>query len=274
MQRKILFALLGLGLGLQVAVAGGISLSPMITEILLPPGSYYEDAITITNTKDEPVIVEARVLGFMAPDGIPILLEPELDNYPYSGRDLLTLEPSEQVVNPGETVIFSYRVEMPEEIDPYGGRYVAAVFKVKPPTPSEAQVVVSTRLAALFMLNPGGNVAPHLTITHTRVYQSENDPRKIILEALIKNDGNLHCTGDQIWGVIHVADQDGYFVDEFPINTHYTLPGTSHLYKETWTAPENLPSGTYQFRWTILVFGPGGTESQRYFFTLPIELNF
>jgi len=246
----------------------------MITEILLPPGSYYEDAITITNTKDEPVIVEARVLGFMAPDGIPILLEPELDNYPYSGRDLLTIEPSEQVVNPGETVAFSYRVEMPEEVDPYGGRYVAAVFKVKPPASSEAQVVVSTRLAALFMLNPGGNVAPHLTITHTHVYQSENDPRKIILEALIKNDGNLHCTGDQIWGVIHVADQDGYFVDEFPVRTRYTLPGTSHLYRETWRAPETLPSGTYQFRWTILVFGPAGTESQRYVITTPIELKF
>jgi len=251
----------------------GVALSPMVTEIVLPPGSTHEDVISITNTGKEPIIVEASVLGFMAPEGVPTLLEPELDRYPYSGRGLLTIEPQEQTVQPGETVLFRYRAAMPEELDPYGGRYVVAVFRVKPPA-TEAQVVISAQVASLFMLNPGGKVAPHLAFDHVQVYQAEDDPREVVLEAQMTNDGNLHCTKDQIWGVIHVADQDGYFVDEFPVRTRYTLPGTSHLYRETWRAPETLPSGTYQFRWTILVFGPAGTESQRYFITMPVELNF
>ena len=57
------------------AALGGTALSPMLTEITLPPGSSYEDDISLTNTGDEPIVIEVRVSGFTAPEGIPIFTD-------------------------------------------------------------------------------------------------------------------------------------------------------------------------------------------------------
>ncbi len=255
------------------ALAGGISLFPTVTEIILPPGTSYSDMIYITNTGDEPVTVEARVLGFMAPEGIPRFLEPQFDNYPFSGKDILSIEPVVQTVEPGGTAVFTYELHMPEKLDPYGGRYVAIMFKVKPAS-SEAQVVVTTQLASLFLVSPGGEAAPHLQMGDLRVYQFKANPRKVILEAVVTNDGNLHISTDQIRGYIYITDADGYIVDEFPASTHTMLPGNSYMHQEVWYAPEDLPSGTYQFHFALVLFGPVGTRPQYLFMSQEAELNF
>ncbi len=257
----------------STVLMAGVSLSPMITEVMLPPGQSHEGNITISNTGDVPITVQATVKGFKAPEGVPIFLNPQNDDYPYSGYNLLTLKPTEQTIPAGGRVSFHYTVTMPKELTPYGGRYVAAVFRVIPPT-SGAQVVVSAQLASLFLLNPGGGVAPHLRFDSIDIHQSPTNPRKIILKALVTNNGEVHISHDQVWGIIHVTDQDGYIVGSFPVYTHTMLPGTSYTHVETWTAPNSLPSGTYQFNLTVIIFGPLGGEPQRYFLTLPVTLHF
>ena len=273
MRGRLIFLLWVIGISMGV-FGGGISLSPTLTEIVLPPGSSYQDQLYITNTGDEPIIVEARVLGFMAPEGIPILLEPELDHYPYSGREILKLEPAEQEIDPGQTAVFTYTLNMPETLEPFGGRYVAAVFKVKPPAQGEVQVIVSTQLISLFLVSPGPGAEPHLTFDNVRIYQSPTDPREVILEALVANDGNLHISYDQIIGWIYITDSDGYLVDNFRVKTHTMLPGNKYLHREKWEAPSELPSGTYQFHLDLWIFRPLGEEPQRYHLTVPVELNF
>ncbi|RLE28380.1 hypothetical protein DRJ54_06655, partial [Candidatus Acetothermia bacterium] len=146
--RKSILTLSSIALVGLVASTAGISLSPLLTDIVLPPGATYSDVIYITNTADEPVVVQARALGYVLEDGVPRFLDPAEDTYPYSGKDLLTIEPTELTVQPGESVTFTYRLSMPEDLSPYGGRYVAAVFWVKPAAESEAQVVVSARVAS------------------------------------------------------------------------------------------------------------------------------
>lgn len=264
-----------LSIGLHAAILGaGISLSPLLTEIILPPGASYQDQIYITNTGDEPVLVGVKILGFMAPEGLPIFLEPELDRYPYSGRDILTVEPLEQKVEPGETGVFSYTLTMPKDLNPFGGRYVAAIFKVKPMTTGESQVIISTQVASLFLVSPGPGAAPHLKIEEVRLYQSRGDPQTVILEALITNDGNLHVSSEQIIGWIYVTDADGYLIDKFQVSTHTMLPANKYIHRETWKAPEDLPSGTYQFHLDLWIFTPLGEEPQRYYLTIPLELEF
>lgn len=267
----VFVALLGLS-----ACASGISLSPLLTDIILPPGATYADSIYITNTGDEPVVVQAQALGYVLEDGVPQFLDPATDDYPYSGEDLLTIDPSELTVRPGESVAFTYRLAMPEDLSPYGGRYVAAVFWVKPAEEAEAQVRVSARLASLFLINPGGNVAPHLKFENLKIYQSPTHPRTVVMEARITNDGNLHLNSDQVVGRVFVTDEDGYFIDEFNFCSHHIilLPGNVRFRQTTWEVPEDLTSGTYQFHLDILLFGPAGTEPQRYLFSAPVELNF
>jgi len=256
----------------SLSALGGVLMSPMVTELTLQPGTSYEDDITISNTGDEPIVIQASTVGFIAPEGVPQFLDPAVDDYPYSGRDLLAIAPAEQTVLPGASVLFHYRVAMPADLDPYGGRYVAAIFRVKPS--GGGQVTVATQVASLFLLSPGGDVASHLTFESINIYQKKSDPHSVVLSAKITNDGNVHISSDRIWGMINVADQDGYIVSNFKVGTHTMLPGNSYTHEENWTAPDYLASGTYQFHLTILIFGPAGTDPQKYMLTLPVKLEF
>jgi hypothetical protein len=248
----------------------------MVTEVIMPPGSAYEDVIRISNTGDEAIVVNSYVCGFMAPEGVALLLDPEEHEetqYPYSGKEILTVEPSEQTIQAGETFEFRYRISMPEELEPYGGRYAAAVFQVVPPA-SQAQVKVSTQLASLFLLNPGGEVSSHLRFENIRVWQDKANPRLIHCNRLITNDGNVHVAEDQMFGFVHITDEDGYIVGIMHWDSHTMLPDNAYTNEKTWLAPDFLTSGVYQFHLTTVIYGPVGTEPQRNTGSFDVDLNF
>lgn len=272
-KKAITIALLIVTVASVLALAG-VSLSPAVTEIILPPGREYEGDIIVQNTGDTSIVVEAVVRGFTSPDGVPVLLDPAIDTYKYSGRDLLTITPVEQEIDPGKTASFHYRVAMPENLDPYGGRYVAAVFRVKPPAASGAEVVVTAQVASLFLLNPGGDVAPHFMFRDFRVWQDVGNPRLIHCDGMITNDGNVHADAEQLYGLMQITDQDGYIVGQMTWHAHTMLPDNTYRHEETWTAPDWLPSGTYYFYMTAIVYRPDGGEPQHYFAAFKKDLQF
>ncbi len=258
----------------SVAALAGVSISPAVTEIVLPPGTSYEGDITVSNTGDDPIVVEAIVRGFTSPEGVPIFLNPQIDLYKYSGRELLTVAPAKQEIQPGKSVLFHYKVAMPEKLDPYGGRYVAAVFRVEPPSNTGAQVVVTAQVASLFLLSPGGDVSPHFKFEDFRVWQDKANPRTVHCDALITNDGNVHADAEQMYGFIQITDQDGYVVGQMNWHPHTMLPDNAYRNEETWQAPATLTSGTYYFYMTVLIYQPDGKDPQRYFAGFPVKLNF
>ena len=273
-KRALPIALFIVALVSALALATGVSISPAVTEILLPPGASYTGEITVENTSDESVVVEAVVRGFTSPEGVPVLLDPSIDNYKYSGREVLTITPNKQQIGPGESVVFNYTVTMPEDLDPYGGRYAAAVFKVEPPSASEAQVVVTAQVASLFLLNPGGDAAPHFTFKDFRVWQDVGNPRLIHCDGLITNDGNVHADTEQMYGFMQITDQDGYIVGQMVWHPHTMLPDNSYRHEETWEAPDWLQSGTYYFYMTTIIYRPDGEDPQRYFAVFEKDLQF
>lgn len=262
-----------IGVLLSQTAWAGISLSPMIFEITQPPGSSYSGVLFVTNTGDKDIVVEARVLGFTAPQGIPQFLETEMDLYAYSGHYIVTVEPQEKKVQAGETALFHYRSNMPKVLKPYGGRYASVVFRKKLAS-SKGQVRVATQVASLFLLNPGGEVSSHLTIDKTQIHQSEENPRTVILEATVTNNGNIHASQDQIASLVNVLDEDGYIVDQFHLDSHTMLPGNTSVFREQWKIPNNLPSGSYQFYLTIMSFGSLGTEPQPFSIMQTVKLKF
>ncbi len=272
-KRTIAVALLIVAVASVLAVAG-VSVSPAVTEIILPPGTAYEGDIMVQNTGDKPIVVEAVVRGFTSPEGVPILLDPSIDTYKYSGRDLLTVTPAEQRIGPGKAVTFHYKVAMPEELDPYGGRYVAAVFRVKPPSATGAQVVVAAQVASLFLINPGGDASPHFTFRDFRVWQDTSNPRLIHCDVMITNDGNVHADAEQLYGLMQIVDQNGYIVGQMTWHVHTMLPDNTYRHEETWTAPDGLESGTYYFYMTSIVYRPDGSDPQRYFAAFKKDLQF
>lgn len=246
---------------LSVAVWAGVGVSPMLTELIMPPGSSHEDVIRVTNSGDEAILVKASMVSFIAPEGVPEFLDPEMGHYPYCGHDLVTIEPLEQTIQSGETFGFQYRVSMPEELNPYGGRYAAALFTVIPAT-TAAQVKVAAQVASLFLISPGGEAAPDLSFELLGIRQSETNSREVIITGRGENVGNLHISSGQVFGIVHVVDQDGYIVGEFEAFAHTMLPGeaNAHMHEETWTAPDTLPSGEYIFHVTIVTFRGLGRE--------------
>lgn len=258
-----------------LSTAAGISVFPLVQELLLPPGTSYSNTIQVENVSEEPVKITVQVVGFMAPEGIPQFLDPAQDRYPFSGKDLLTIEPAQQEVLPGETATFHYTVTMPADLDPYGGRYLAAVFRAEPvEVEAGAQVVVTAQVASLFLIDPGGEAAPHLKAADIKAYPSVDDPHKIVLEALVTNDGNLHISSDQIRGYVYITDEDGYVVDEFAAHTHTVLPGNAYIHREVWQAPQDLPSGKYYLHLGLVLFAPDPEHPQHLFITAPITLKF
>ncbi len=268
MRKRILIGAMVLSALFCVAAFGGTALSPMLTEITLPPGSSYEDDISLTNTGDDPIVIEVRVRGFTAPDGIPIFT----DDYAYSGRDLITITPTEQTIEPGETALFHYRAAMPEDLDPYGGRYAAAIFRVKP-ADTTAQVVVAAQVASLFLLSPAGEAAPHFRFAPFKPQHDEQNPRLIHCSGLITNDGNLHVNAEQMYGFMHITDEDGFILGQMLWKPHTTLPNNAYIGKRTWLAPDTLPSGTYYLHMTAMIYLPDGAV-QRYEVSMPVELRF
>lgn len=263
---------------LSFAVWAGVGLSPLITELIMPPGSSHEGVVRITNTGDEAIVVKSSVCGFIAPDGVAVLLDPEHheeDLYAYCGKELLTVDPSEQTIQAGETFAFRYRISMPEELEPYGGRYVAAVFQVVPPD-SDSQVLVATQVASLFLINPGGDVAPHFSLEILEIHQDGTDPRKIYIRVQGENLGNIHLSRDQVFGIVHVVDEDGYIIDQFEAFAHTMLPGeeNTHVHHEIWVAPDTLPSGTYFFHVLVIDFSPSDGEAMHYNFLRLVDLKF
>ena len=268
MRKQILIGVMILNTLFCAAALGGTALSPMLTEITLPPGSSYENDISLTNTGDEPIVIEVRVRGFTAPDGIPIFT----DDYAYSGRDLITITPTEQTIEPGETALFHYRATMPENLDPYGGRYAAAIFRVKPEA-TTAQVVVAAQVASLFLLSPAGAAAPHFSFADLKAWHDEQNPRLIHCSGLITNDGNLHVNAGQMHGFMHITDEDGFILGQMMWKTHTTLPDNKYIEERTWLAPDTLPSGTYYFHMTTMIYLPDG-GMQRYEGSMPVEFHF
>lgn len=266
---------------LAVLVAGsvlgwatGIAVSPALVELVLPPGSVYADYIKVTNLTRVAVQINARAMGFTAPLGLPQLIDPTIDTYPYSGREVLKLEPESAVLGPEETKLFKFTLSMPVELSPYGGRYVAAVFTAVPVEAPMVQVLTAPRVATLFLVSPGLDVAPQLKFQDISIRQDSANPRKVVLEATVVNDGNVHISADQIIGWIVVTDSDGYIIDHFKVWTHTMLPDNTYRHVEEWMAPDTLPSGTYLFHLILTIFTPLGTPPQHYNLTLPAELRF
>lgn len=270
----VFFALLVVCL-VGVTAFAGVSITPLVTDILLPPGTAHEGTIMLGNAGDAPVVVEARALGFTTFKGVSILLEPDMDRFPYSGRDLLTITPTELVIQPGAIATFYYRIVMPENLYPHGGRYVAAVFRVRPPA-EEGEVVVAMQLASLFLLSPGVNTAPSLHVENARVRQDDENPRLIRWTGLISNDGNVHIDDEQMEGFLQITDQDGIIVGQVSFNPRTLLPMNVRRLTVEWLAPDTLLSGTYQLKMTIFIHGYGPVENEplKYTFISLVELDF
>lgn len=260
---------------LSLTGTAGIDVTPLLLDLSVDPGTSGTGILTVHNTGAEPIRIEAQVLGFKTSSkGTPSFLSGSAaEEYPYSGEDLLKLEPGEAVLEPDGSRDFTYEVSYPEDTRPFGGRYVGALFQSTPVEEDKeesegSQINVATRVASLILIRPSEElmvgdeflefkVSPEIEeLSTSAVYGGE----QLLISTLLKNSGNIHIREKEFRGVIRLLDGSGELVEEIEISPHNVLPGTSYELTELWEIPDGIEEelGSYTINVNIEVETPYG----------------
>lgn len=279
------YCVLALIVGIGFTASAGIAVSPLLMDFDIPLGESYSSVFSVQNTGDEAIKVRSLTAGFRVKDsGTPVFLfgaEGE-EAYPYDGNGLLTIEPAEAILEAGEIYEFAYTIHLPEDLDPVGGRYVAALFESLPATdddetapPAGAGIIVATRVASLLLIRPIGegaeevHVLPEIESLSARLV---NGDTSLLVSTLLANNGNAHIRPAEMSGTITIADPSGLTVATLDVDPHNILPATNYNLKEVWDLPEDLMGGEYSIHVAINVQDPSGithTVEESMVFSLP-----
>lgn len=180
------------------------------------------------------------------------LSSPAAKDYPYSGEELLELEPGEAVLEPDGSKEFTYKVSYPKNTRPFGGRYVGALFQSTPIEEEDEgqgnQIKVATRVGTLILIRPSEEllvgdeflefeVKPEIKELSTRtVYGGD----RLLVSTLLRNSGNIHIRKKEFSGVIRLMNPSGELVKEIDISPHNVLPDTSYELTELWKIADEI----------------------------------
>jgi len=267
-----------------LTASAGIAVSPLLMDFDMPLGESYTSVFSIQNTGDEAIKIRSLTAGFRVKDtGTPVFLfgaEGE-EVYPYDGNGLLTIEPVEAILEAGEIYEFTYTIHLPEDLDPVGGRYVAALFESLPATdddvtaPAGAGIVVATRVASLLLIRPIGEGTEEISVLpeiESFTARLANGDTSLLVSTLLANNGNAHIRPAEMSGTITIADPSGLTVAMLDVDPHNILPATDYDLKEVWNLPEDRVAGEYTIRVVINVVDPSGithTVEESMTFSLP-----
>lgn len=235
--------------------SAGLSVTPLLLDLTIDPGESGTGTLTVHNTGSEPVRIESQVRGFRtSPKGTAnFLSNSAAEDYPYSGEDLLELEPGEALLEPDESKEFTYKVSYPEEPRPFGGRYVGALFQSTPidegvEESQGSRVEVATRVGTLILIRPSEEllvgdefleyeVKPEIKeLSTSTVYSGD----QLLFSTLLRNSGNIHIRKKEFSGVIRLKNPSGELVEEIEISPHNVLPETSYELTELWKIPDGI----------------------------------
>jgi hypothetical protein len=277
---KIIVVLLSflIVISFSLTAFSGISVTPLLLDFTMDPGSSHSGTLEVQNTGSTPLVVQPQVRGFKTSlKGTAQFLSKEAaKNYPYSGEALLTLKPGEVTLEGGESREFTYELNYPEKPEPFGGRYVGALFQAAPANQENKEtkgssIQVATRVGTLILVRPGEeivledkfqeySVKPKITQVNARkVYEG----RRLLVSTYLKNSGNIHIRKKEFTGMVTVQNSSGETVEEIEISPHNVLPDTEYALTELWKIPDDLKGEketTYSIKVNISVKTPYGNS--------------
>jgi len=275
---KIIAVLLSSLIVISFSLTGfsGLSVTPLLLDFTMDPGSSHSGSLEVQNTGSTPLIVQSQVRGFKTSlKGTAQFLSGEAaKSYPYSGEALLKLEPAKVTLEGGESKEFTYELNYPKRPEPFGGRYVGALFQAAPANQENKEtkgssIEVATRVGTLILVRPGEeivledefqeySVKPEITQVNARkVYEG----RRLLVSTYLKNSGNIHIRKKEFTGTVTIQKPSGETVEELKISPHNVLPDTEYALTELWKIPDDLKGEketTYSITVNISVKTPYG----------------
>lgn len=258
----------------------GLSVTPLLLDFTMDPGSSHSGTLEVQNTGSTPLTVKSQVRGFKTSlkGTAQFLSEEAAKGYAYSGEALLKLKPGKVTLEGGESKEFTYELNYPKKPNPFGGRYVGALFQAAPANQESKEtkgssIQVATRVGTLILVRPGEEIVledefqeykvkPEISQVNARkVY----DGNRLLVSTYLKNSGNIHIRKKEFSGTAAIRKPSGEKVEEIEISPHNVLPDTEYALTELWQIPNNLKEEeekTYSIKVNISVKTPYGNSTK------------
>jgi hypothetical protein len=265
MQRLILFGLV-LILSLLISASAnlsataqtktGVTISPLRQEGIIDPGFVYTGSLLIKNSGSQPQQISLNAETFnVTGQSYDYLFKTDTTE-----SEWVSFDRSSLLLNPNETAIVTYQVNVPIGTEPAG--YYLALFALNRPSSSPTGGITPTeRVASLLYLTVSGEA------TRTGQLVQLNGPLVVFgntsWSATLQNKGTLHYRSVYSSKVSSVFNHQVSFHED----SRLILPGTIRLIEAPIQPPDIL--GLYKVTYTVSLGDNPGHQETRWFLYLP-----
>jgi len=247
--------LIGWTIAFTPTEANALTISPVRFEISGDPGQTLVGEITLFNERD---IAETFYSSFESFEARGEGGEPR---FVPAQKGLPTWMKTEStiVLEPGETKIVPFSIEIPEEADP-GGHFAAIFWSNVPPVEAEEeQMIVGARIGTLVLLRVSGEIREGGGIlefgTENRIYTH----LPISFFYRLANDGNNWLRPEGEVKISNIIGLRTTTLDANPVKGN-VLPGSIRRFDVKWEAQNKITEGgflaTARHQWQNFAFGP------------------
>ena len=260
------FALMLIGFGGVSGNASAFSVTPMKQAITLQPGDTYSGRVSAfvmnTNNGGETTYYETWVAPLTVDDEderYTAIFDKTSDwtdivNWAKVSDNDETAKYGEKVtgvMEPGESVDFTYTIDVPKDARG-GGQYFAVIVQQvpNPNAENEGNVGVTDyiRIASVVYAEVAGDISISGSITENNVPGFLMNP-PLTTSFVATNSGNTHSEVTYFMQVFPLfSDEEVYTTEENP-GSEYVLPGTTRYVKQTWD--ETPAVGIFKVRQTV-----------------------
>lgn len=241
--------------------ARAFSVSPVVVDLEVEPGAAGQGTIQITNTDTRSRTYYVSIQKFVAKgeDGQQDFLPEEDDSglasWMVPDRRSVTLAP-------GESVPFSYVVNVPLNAEP-GGHYAAVFFSDRPTVEGGVAVGVGAKVGVLFLLRVPGEILESARVESFRSTSERLNRLPAYFELRVRNLGSVHLRPE---GTVQIRNVFGSTVAKVPANPRQAavLPNSIRRFESVWAKTFEEERGGFiaelQNEWKNFAIGPYKAE--------------
>lgn len=230
----------------QVKAAPGLSVQGAVLDVTLSPGGTWTHTMTITNSADYSLDMQAEARGFgQSLDGSTIALLPQDDSSPYSARTFISnIDKTSFLLDPGNSQQIQATIDVPADTAP-GIRYAIIYIYSQPGSGDGMGIVMATNILVIIRV-PGSELVNSGEITSLELSDiASGEP--IQVHTTFENSGNIHY---KVKNRVSITDEAEQIISqsETALSSSSIIPGFSRLITTTLSPTEgtdNLPPGQY-----------------------------
>lgn len=218
----------------------GISVTPPILDVGVPPGASKAFTVDVRNMGDVTLVVSPKVMDLeLSEEGVPLAVKAGTTKYSCAGW--ISIDTTEFTLSPGEALRRSFKLTVPP--GETGGKYAIVVFDAQPLQAELKQphLTVATRTGTIVMETIPRRLARSGEIIGVTAKVTSDSVK---IEAIFQNTGDVHL---KIKPSCVIKDTAGAIVDRVKMDagTGTVLPSGKRLIRGAWANKLRIKPGKY-----------------------------